>query len=248
MSNTSSLDELWESVPPANQTFEPDHLAGLTDAARLYLEHASAPGVRLATAVRLKMHGEIKLKRWFPFTAEQVIRRDDGMIWRATVRMYGIPVRGFDRLINGEGEMSWKVLGLIPLITAKGPDVTRSTAGRVGAETVWLPSALCRQGVTWMEQDSTHARASLKVQGERAEVEFTVDDDGRLESVKLRRWGNPEGAEYHYADFGGFAESEATFDGYTIPTQLRIGWHFGTERFESEGEFFKCKISHAEFR
>jgi hypothetical protein len=99
-----------------------------------------------------------------------------------------------------------------------------------------------------MEQDSSHARASLKVQGERAEVEFTVDGDGRLESVKLERWGNPEGAEYHYADFGGFAESEATFDGYTIPTQLRIGWHFGTERFESEGEFFKCKISHAEFR
>jgi len=60
--------------------------------------------------------------------------------------------------------------------------------------------------------------------------------------------GLPEGTEYHYADFGGFVESESTFGGYTIPTQLNIGWYFGTGSFESEGEFLRVKIDHADIR
>jgi hypothetical protein len=36
------------------------------------------------------------------------------MIWRATVRMNGIPIEGYDRLIDGEGSMRWKLLGVIP--------------------------------------------------------------------------------------------------------------------------------------
>ena len=248
MTKVPSLDELWQSTPPAEQAFGLSHIVGLPDAARRYLEHAIALGTRLASAVRLQMHGEIKLKRWFTFTAEQVIRWDRGMIWRATIRMYGIPIRGFDRVINGQGEMRWKLLGIIPVMTASGPDITRSAAGRIAAETLWLPSVFCREDVTWAAPDSVRAHACLAVEGERAEVEFTIDGVGRLESVKLKRWGNPDGAEYHYADFGGFAQSEGAFDGYTIPTDLHVGWHLGTERFESEGEFFRCKIDHAEFR
>lgn len=194
------------------------------------------------------MHGEIKLNRWFPFSAEQIIRWNQGMIWRATVRMWGLPVRGFDRLINGEGEMRWTILGLIPLVTASGPDITRSAAGRVQGETMWLPSVLCRKDVSWMALDSSRALFNLTVEGENTDVELTIDGVGRLESVKMKRWGNPANSRFHYEDFGAFAEKEGTFDGYTIPTQLRAGWHFGTDRFESEGEFFRCTIDHAAFR
>lgn len=46
-----------------------------------------------------------------------------------------------------------------------------------------------------------------------------------------------------YYNCGGVVEREGTFDGYTIPTQLRIGWHFGNERFENEGEFFRSSFN-----
>lgn len=248
MTGVSSLDELWESTPPGQPRFEPDQLTGLPDAARRYLKHAIAPGTPLASAVRLRMHGEIKLQGWLPFSAEQVIRRGRGMIWRATVRIKGLPIRGFDRLVDGEGEMRWKLLGLIPVMTAAGPDITRSAAGRVGAEFAWLPSALCGDDVSWTAPDSSHARASFAVQGEKVEPTFAVDGAGRLESLELKRWGNPEDADFHYADFGGFVEDEGTFGGYTIPTRLRVGWHFGGERFESEGEFFRVTIDDAQYQ
>lgn len=248
MTEVTSLEGLWESTPLGQRTFDPDQLAGLPDTARRYLEHATAPGTPLASAVRLRMHGDIKLQGWLPFSAEQVIHRGRGMMWRATVRMKGLPIRGFDRLVDGEGELRWKLLGLVPVMSAAGPDVTRSTAGRLGAEFVWLPSALCGDDVSWAAPDSSQARASFAVQGEKVEPAFTVDSAGRLESLELKRWGNPEDADFHYADFGGFVEDEATFGGYTIPTRLRVGWHFGSERFDSEGEFFRVTIDDAKYR
>ncbi|MEW6499161.1 MAG: DUF6544 family protein, partial [Cyanobacteriota bacterium] len=90
MSKQVSLDELWKSTPSDEQAFQPDALTGFPDVAQRYLEHAIAPGTKLASAVRLRMHGEIKLKDWLPFQAEQVICWNRGMIWRATAWMNGL--------------------------------------------------------------------------------------------------------------------------------------------------------------
>lgn len=248
MSSELSLDQLWDAAPSDERAFEAGRMAGLPVAARRYLAHAIAPGTRLASAVRLRMHGEIKLRAWLPFEAEQVIRRDRGMIWQAAVRMRGLPVRGSDRLLDGRGAMRWKLLGLIPVMTASGPDVTRSAAGRLAAELIWLPSALSGDDMSWTAPDWSHARASLAVQGNLVELALAVGGSGRLESLRMQRWGNPEGAGFHFADFGGVVEDEAAFGGYTVPTRLRIGWYFGTGRFESAGEFFRVTVDEARYR
>src|SRR4051794_9018306 len=67
-------------------------------------------------------------------------------------------------------------------------------------------------------------------------------------SVNMPRWGNPEGADFHFANCGGFVDESATFGSYTIPVRMRVGWHFGTERFETEGEFFSVSIDDAVYR
>ncbi|MGB3311352.1 MAG: DUF6544 family protein [Nodosilinea sp.] len=240
-----SLDDLWESVISQDRVFNPDDLAHLPDAVRRYLEQAIAPGTKLASAVRLKMHGEIKLKHWIPFKAEQIVCRERGFIWSATAWMNGLPIVGSDRIIDGIGAMQWKLLGLFPVMTGTGADITRSSAGRFHTELVLLPSALCRGDVAWDSRSASHLHASFMAQGEQAEFDLTIDQKGRLTTAKLPRWGNPEGAEHHYVDFGAIAEEEGTFCGYTIPTRLRVGWYFGSERFESEGEFFRATIDEA---
>jgi hypothetical protein len=194
------------------------------------------------------MHGEMKLGRWLPFTAEQVINWGQGMIWNATVRMNGMPIRGFDRLVNGEGDMQWKLFGIVPVMRASGPDISRSAAGRVMAELVWLPSVLCGEGVTWTAQDALHPRASLTMQGEAGELSLTIDRNGRLKTLTLPRWSNPGGLKFGYVDFGGIVEEEKQFGVYTIPTCLRVGYYVGTDRFESDGEFFRVSIDDATYR
>ena len=60
--------------------------------------------------------------------------------------------------------------------------------------------------------------------------------------------GAIRGGQFRYESFGGVAEQEASFGGYTIPTRLRIGWYFGTNLFETDGEFFRVTIDHAAYR
>jgi hypothetical protein len=248
MTKKLSLNALWESAIPEERQFHTDDFSHLPEAARRYLDHAIAPRTPLASAVRLRMHGAIKLKGWVPFKAEQVICWEHGLIWSATAWMNGLPIMGSDRLLDGIGAMDWKILGLFPVMTATGSDITRSAVGRLQAESTWLPSVYCSDDVAWTAMDSSHLHSSFVVQSEKAELDFTLDQAGRLKTVKLPRWGNPEGAESHYVDFGAIIEEEGTFSGYTIPTRLRVGWYFGSDRFESEGEFFRVTVDGAIYR
>jgi hypothetical protein len=194
------------------------------------------------------MHGEIKLGRWLPFTAEQVISRDRGMIWSARVRMFGLPIRGSDRLVDGRGSMRWRLCGLIPVMSAAGPDITRSAAGRLGGESVWLPSVLCGDDVSWTAPAPSRLHARFTVHGEPVELTLTIDEKGRLKTASLPRWGNPEGAGFHSAEFGVIVEDEGTFNGYTVPTRLRAGWHLKDGRFDHDGEFFRATVDDATYR
>ncbi len=244
----ASLDDLWNSAKASEARFDPAQLAALPEPVRRYLQHAIAPGTPLASAVRLRMHGEIKLKRWYTFSAEQVNCWSRGFIWQAAARIGAVTIRGSDRYVDGYGAMRWKLFGLVPFITASGPDVTRSAAGRVNLECAWLPSVLCGQDISWSAPDASHIRASFKAHGEMADVNFGIDKTGAPKTLSAPRWGNPEGAAFRYATFGGFAENETIFGGYTIPTSFRAGWHFGSDRFEPEGEFFRVTIDSAEHK
>jgi hypothetical protein len=251
MRGNAVLEALWSSSPSLDKPPDmhlPRGLSAAPPAARRYLEHAIAPGAPLATAVRLTMHGEIRLKGWFPFSAEQVIHWDRGMIWQAPVHVYGIPVRGSDSLLNNQGASRWKALGFIPVANASGPDATRSVAGRLNIESLWLPSVLCGDSVVWTSSNPTHAHAHFTAHGETADIDYSMDDAGALTSVNMPRWGNPNSPEFRYVPCGGFIDEERTFQGYTIPSRLRVGWHFGSPRFAQEGEFFRATIDTAVYR
>lgn len=242
-----AFDELW-SQAAAGPGFEPTSVAGLPVAARRYLTHAIAPGTPRASAVRLQMHGEIKLGKWRRFDAEEVLRWDRGFVWRARTRLGGLPVTGSDRWIDGQGAMRWKMLGLLPVMVGAGADISRSALGRAQLEVVWLPSALLAPGVSWQQGEDGRLDATHTFRGEPGRVSLTTDAQGRLRTVAGLRWGDPDRAGHRLVPFGGYIEEERSFGGYTIPSRLRLGWFFGTDRFEPEGEFFRATVSFAEFR
>lgn len=136
MTKQISLNTLWNSAISKDRVFNSDEFVHLPEAARRYLEHAIAPGTAIASAVRLQMHGEIKLKSWIPFKAEQVICWEHGLIWSATAWMNGLPIVGSDRIIDGVGAMQWKLLGIFPVMIASGSDITRSAVGRLQSESL----------------------------------------------------------------------------------------------------------------
>lgn len=246
--NTSTT---WRTLPelearlarrPAPGSFDEGELRGLPDSVRRYLLASIAPGTPLARSVRFGMRGRVKLgRRWIPFNARQVYGPHDGLLWRA--RAGGIVV-GYDGYAGGVGAMEWKLFGLIPLIRADGPDLSRSSAGRVAAEAVWVPTALLpRFGVTWRATDSHHATASYRLDGTELHLDFVFDDDARVLSVSLDRWADVDGTgRFTHHRFGHELRRYSTFDGVTVPSAGRGGWFYGTDRW-SEGEFFRYELT-----
>jgi hypothetical protein len=244
------MDLLWRqagaSTAPA-AVFDARTVAGLPVPVQRYLTHAIAPGTPLARAVRLRMHGEIKLGgTWRAFTGEEVIVGNRGMIWAASVPYCGVSIRGADRYVDGEGSMQWKLAGVVPVMTASGPDVSRSAAGRLLGELVWLPSTLIDR--PWIALDGSHLRAHVEAGGESTQLQIATGPSGSVSAVSFLRWGDAgDGSGNRLLPFGVAVEEERTFSGYTIPSRIRAGWHFGTDRFDKEGEFFRCRIDDARF-
>jgi hypothetical protein len=246
-SDPSDLEALWDAAPATTRVFDPQHIADRPAPVQRYLLHAIAPGTPLASAVRLRMHGAIKVKRLRPFKAEQVIVAGRGFIWRARIKLGGSAIRGFDRFVDGEGGMRWKLCGTLPVSRASGADIGRSAAGRFAAESVWLPSLLCDDHVAWQVDAVGLAHAHLPIGDTAIDLALALSH-GSLQSVALSRWGNPGGGAFREVAFGAQVDQEATFGGYTIPARLRAGWHFGSERFEREGLFFRVVIVDAVYR
>lgn len=70
-------------------------------------------------SAELTMHGEIRLGSWRRFTGTQVVSPPRGYVWAATARVLGLPVVGYDLLEHGVGQMRWRLLGLLPVVTAE---------------------------------------------------------------------------------------------------------------------------------
>lgn len=215
------------------------------DAARRFLRHAIAEGAAAASAVLLRMAGQIRVGRWLPFQAVQVIS-SEANVWAARAGWRALPITGFDRFADGRGEMRWLLAGRIPLMRASGPDVDRSAAGRLAIEaTIWLPTAF--EALEWRAgSDPDTAVASRRIAGEEVTVDLHLDGDGRPRTVTMRRWANPNREPWSYYPFGGLLEEETTVGGITIPIAVRVGYWPGTERW-GEGEFFRARIIDAAF-
>jgi hypothetical protein len=220
--------------------------AGLPPAARAWLAHAIEPGTPLWKTVELTMHGQIRLGEWRGFTARQILALPHGYIWAASVHVAGLPVSGFDRLSSGTGEMSWRLLRLLRVVSAAGPDITRSAAGRLAAEITLLPTAF--QTASWAQGEGANsALASWQFGDDTETAELRVSDDGTLRELRMNRWGNPDSQPFARYPFGMSVEAESSFNDVTIPSRFRVGWWWGTSR-QDAGEFFRAEITQAIFR
>ena len=78
---------------------------------------------------------------------------------------------------------------------------------------------------------------------ETIDVAYELDPVGHVQSITLKRWGDPNNSgSFALHAFGGMMTEHRTFDGVTIPTRGSVGWHFGEPDWTS-GEFFRFQIT-----
>lgn len=229
------------------ETFVPATVEHLPGPARRFLLRAIDPGTPLARSVELQMRGEIRLapdREFTPMRAEQILAPPEGFIWRAETTGGPMRIQGFDRYGRGKGEMRWLLWGLVPVVRARGSDVTRSAAGRLAMEAVLLPSSLLPgRGAIWEAVDETRVRYRTTVGTETVITTLEVDPEGRPRRASALRWSDAAGPGHalFVVELGGELES----GGYRIPSTVRAGWEFGPG---NEFRFFRATLERAVFR
>jgi hypothetical protein len=142
--------------------------------------------------------------------------------------------------------MRWRLLDLLPVVSAEGPDITRSAAGRLASEIALIPTGFA--GATWTGgEDADTALATWGDGDQQERVELHLGPAGELREVLMQRWGNPSDSPFARYPFGVTVTSERTDAGVTVPADFRAGWWWGTER-QSEGEFFRARLTEVTFR
>lgn len=214
--------------------FDPDDVERLPEPARRWLLHAIKPGTPLRRAVVLQTHGTILLGSWLPFYASQVLAPPRGFVWAA--QLSWLPVHGFDRYHRGHGEMRWRLLDMLPMMSGGSAEITLSAAGRLASEFVMTPAAALDDRILWKPVDEHEVMARIPVDGKDFEVTLTIAADGRLEAVRAERWHGDR-----FDTFEVTVDREAAFDGFTIPAELRGAWKSG-------GEFIRFTVDDALYR
>lgn len=260
------------AAAPSPRPFDPAALTALPEPARRYLCHAIRPGTAPITTLRFALAGEIKLRRWLPFDGHQTIRPAHGFRFDARARMGLMRISGYDALVDGAGEMCWKLFGLIPVMRASGPDIDRSALGRFNGEAIFTPHRLLPDaGAQWhpagddaatvvlsaggepiradlpgplQGQKEVPGTSSWTTAGETTRATIAVDAEGRLRSVRFNRWGDFRGKGFCEQVFGVELSGETEVAGLRLPTTLRAGW--GEPGALGEGEFFRATLSQFE--
>ncbi len=219
----------------ATDPFEPGALdRGLPGAARAWLEQALAAGERVSRVARLEMKGELRVGRWLPFRATEVLDPHRGFCWRARIGWGPIRLDGHDSYLDGEGQMNWRAYGLVPVATLAGDDVSRSNRERTRAEAVLVPGSLHpRWGVSFREVGPWDVEVEYPIDGIRTPMVLRIGPDGHLRRVTLRRWGAPDGGPFEERWFVVEIGSHRRFAGDLVPDAWEIHW---TDDPETPGE------------
>jgi hypothetical protein len=183
--------------------------------------------------------------KWQPFTAEQdVVTNPPGFVWNATVRMGPLlSVRVMDAYQNGCGVLRARLLGVVPVARASGPEMDEGEMMRYLAEAIWYPTALVPdERLRWWPVDESSALAVLSDKGREVSVKFRFDDQGMVYRIDADRY-RAENRGYRRRPWSAYCGEYALRDGFRIPLEARVVWHFP----QVELEYFRGRIESAEY-
>lgn len=194
------------------------------------------------TYSEVPMKGIIKLVNWANFRSTLFSQPFKGFLWQANVKMGILPVAGYDYFLKNQGAMKWTTFGVIPVMKADGPDVSRSAEGRARMEALFAPHLLIHPDISWEVISENEITATWKIHQEEQPLHLIIGIDGSLKETYIQRWGNPGGVkEFGYHTFGVKIEAEMKYKGTVIPAKGNAGWWFGSDRYK-DGEFFRFEV------
>jgi hypothetical protein len=241
------------AIPPASR-FDPKQVEDLPEIARRYFNHSIARGAPLYSVAELEMKGRFLLGdsenfQTYEMSARQALRPPEQFVWIPKMRSALMTISGSDALVEREAWTRFWLFGLVPVAQDRtSPDLVRSAQFRAVVEgALWLPASLLPEhGVHWEQLGQNEARVTFRRFKPEIVLHLKIDQAGAVREVVGQRWSNANRQKvFKLQPFGGTVSAERSFQGYTIPSEVTAGNHYGTSDYLP---FFQAEIIQAVYR
>lgn len=252
----NEAERAWRDIADAREPdpdrFDPEMVSAPPEITRRYFAHAIAPGTPLSTTAALEMRGTFLLgdkgaEQAFEMTARQILAPPRHFVWIPAMKSGPMRISGSDALVDGRAWTRFWMFGVIPVANAtSSADLVRSATFRSAIEGIWVPSSLLPQnGARWEQTGPDTARVTIASVAPAVVLDLRIAPDGALRELVGQRWSNANRDKvFRSQPFGGTVEAERSFDGFTIPSVIRAGNHYGTPDYLP---FFQAELTEAEF-
>jgi hypothetical protein len=203
--------------PPALVT--PEDLAPLPAPVQRYLQRAGVVGKPHPRSLHAVFRARFRMGADRPWMSSHVEQQNffgpqPRRLFYMTASRAGIPFVGFHRYVGAEATMQVRVAGLVPVVDARGPEMTQGeTVTMLNDMCVLAPAALLSAPITWETLGEREVRATFTNAGKTISAVLTFDAAGDLvgfvshdryqsdgKVTRLFPWSTPLGG---FRDFGG---------------------------------------------
>jgi hypothetical protein len=231
---------------PAEPVTERD-LDRLPEPVASYVRRAGAVGQPHVTHLELRLHGRIRSgpdARWMPFTGQQfsTFGTRPLRVFHLDARMVGLPVDVLHVFDDSGATMRVRLLSLVPMVTAAGPDMDRAeTVTLFNDLCVLAPGALVDAPVTWQRLDDRRVQGAYAHLGTTVTAELIFDDHGDLVDFvsddRLR--ATPDGSTFTRQRWSTPVGGYRRYGNWRIAAQGAAHWHAP----DPEGEFAYIELT-----
>lgn len=229
-----ALQSRWNTLAAAISVrpprFRPEMVTGLPLPAQRYLRHAIARRTPLRATVRLDMAGRMTAPpgdRWYPFSAHEILVAGRGFVWQARVQGRPLFYVRSEAYLDGTGERSVSLLGVVPWRRWHAHDVSAVNRALLALQSVWDPASLLPfRGVQWKRLDAAHVVATLDIDGRAVPVTLEISPHGELRAASVRC---PCGHD-HDGRFTLRVHEQMRSAGYRVPRRVTATWRAGSGR------------------
>ncbi len=198
------------SAPPHRDVLTEADLAGLPEPVRRYVARSGAVGRPRPWHFRAKWAGRIRQSPddpWMRLAAEQHNFLDEpARFFHLDARRGGLPVDGYHAFSDGRATMRIRLLSLVSMVHARGPEMDRAeTVTFFNDLTLLAPGALADARIEWRAVDDRTARGRYTLAGNTVSAVLHFDEGGDLvdfvsddrsaaspgEELKRQRWSTP---------------------------------------------------------
>jgi hypothetical protein len=210
----------------------------LPEPVRRYLQFAISPDTPAIRTARMTHDGSMRLTpndRWLPVEGEEYFSiATPGFVWIAKLWMMpGIWVNARDRLLGNRGGMLVKLLSVLQIGDASGPEIDQGSRLRWLGEAVWFPYGFVSDEVRWDALDGRSARVTLRPNGEAVTAIAEFDADGKLTGFRADRYRDVGGGKALLTPWVVRCDRFQTFGGFRVPTSIDVRWILPEGEFES---------------